>query len=396
MPVNLGIRDVSADVDDEGHRTYTVEQLIRVDPDAEGPANILESGVLPFPGTFWVYGTTDIDIWAFCLPSVGLKRHDAKPGERAEYWTATQKFTTKPVRPDRQRCNNTRIEDPLLEPQKVSGSFKSYTEEATTDRFGDPIVNSSYELIRGQVVEFDKNRPSVRIEQNVPLLQLELFAPMIDTVNDSILWGLPPRCVKLSSVTWERQFYGSCYMYYKRVLEFDIRYESFDRTIADEGTKALHGDWTGPNGSWEVTPMKAVTLTGNFTATDTVIAIPGGFGDNDVSIGQTIVAVGIPSGAVVTDYNAVLGLITFTPAADADGSNVSISVQTDPDPTNPTHYVRLKDRNGENCRVILNGAGEPWDPNTSPTGTGGDEPGSIFVQKYGESNFLFLGIPTIL
>jgi hypothetical protein len=73
-----------------------------------------------------------------------------------------------------------------------------------------------------------------------------------------------------------------------------------------------------------------------------------------------------------------------------------------PDAQRPDHFIRYKDRNDENARVILDGNGLPADSvvlRAEETGTGTTETESgaaarIQVKKYEESNFLLLGIPT--
>lgn len=117
-------------------------------------------------------------------------------------------------------------------------------EEGITDRFGNPITTSSWERFRGQQNEWDANRPQVKIVQNVSLLEVELFTWMVDCVNDRPLWGLPPRCVKLSNVSWEEKFYGQCYKYFTRTLEFDLNRKTWDRKFLDESNKVLKGRWT--------------------------------------------------------------------------------------------------------------------------------------------------------
>jgi hypothetical protein len=263
----------------------------------------------------------------------------AKP---TKIFNVTVPFSNKP----QNRCQDFKVEDPLLEPQKISGGFNRFTEEATKDRYGYPILNSAHEQVRGPQVEFDNNRPVVKIEQNVANLQLDLLTVMIDTVNGYYLWGFPPRSIKLSGVSWERKFYGNCSVYYTRQLEFELAglqdagltgtgsdpepiqsvYKTWDRELLDEGTKVLKGHWKR-NGNW------------------------------------------------------VLDKI--------DGAY--------PDPSNPTHFIRFKDRNGENTRVILNGAGLPAGVRVgSGSGSISDETeiGSIYLEKYHESDFLLLGIPT--
>jgi hypothetical protein len=65
-----------------------------------------------------------------------------------------------------------------------------------------------------------------------------------------------------------------------------------------------------------------------------------------------------------------------------------INLLTNPDSTNPQHFIRYKDRNGENARVLLDGAGIPIEDGATPVYRD--------VEYYPESNFLLLGIPLTL
>lgn len=304
--------------DSEGHRDYMVRHLVRATDPLDGPETVMNTPGLPQIGALWNFGN-DTDVWAFCWPDMKIKPHKISENDAVTIWSAEQKFSTRPL----SRCQDETIEDPLLEPDRVSGGFFKYTREVTEDRFGDAIQSSSFETLRGPQVEFDHNRPTVRIGQNVPNLELEVFTPMVDTLNDDVLWGLPARQIKLSNVSWSRRLFGICDFYFTRDLEFDIDTDTFDKTAVDEGTKALHGHWV--DDTW------------------TLLDIGG----------------------------------------------------SPPDPSNPAHFSRYKDRNGENTRVLLDGAGQPLNLNVD-TGTGGTDPTKIDIEHYKESNFLLLGIPADL
>lgn len=269
----------------EGHRTYSIKYLVECNP-LEGPSSVLQTPGLPAPGSVWRFDH-DLDVWATCKLEAEAAIHEEREGDPATIWSVTQTFSTES---DGKRCRDQQIEDPLLEPAKISGSFVKYNEEARYNRFGNPIVTSSFEIIRGPQVEFEKNRLTVRIEQNVASLYqaVALPAQMMDNVNSAPLWGLPKRTIKLSNGTFEKKFYGFCYSYYTRVLDFSVDFNTFDRDLLDEGTKALNGHW-GRTGEW-----------------------------------------------VLDNVNLVA-----------------------PNRMNPQHYNQFKDRNGENCRVVLDGAGEP-------------------------------------
>lgn len=312
--------------DSEGHRDYKVEHIVVTTDILDGPTVVMGASGLPVIGSLWNFGN-DTDVWAFCYPDLKITVHQKKVGDATKYWKVGQKFSTRPL----DRCQDETIEDPLLQDQKVSGSFVKYTQEISKDRFGDPIRTSSHELIHGPQVEFDFNRPTVRIEQNVASLELPTFTEMFDTVNNAMLWGLGPRRIKLSDGFWERKWYGLCNIYYTRVFDFDIDFATFDREIMDEGTKVLNGHWATDSDAWIL-------------------------------------------------------------------DNIGGSA---PDKTDPTHFIRYKDRNGENSRVILDGKGLPADTfvtlgsgEFTGTGTDSDAAAQIHVEHYDESNFLLLGIPT--
>jgi hypothetical protein len=304
--------------DEDGHRNYKLKGLVHVDP-GEGPAAALQAPGLPQPGAMWLVDL-DIDIWAFCRqPANVTPASGYQEGEPIEWFEVEFTFSTKP---DEKRCKDQQIEDPLLVPDRVSGSFVKYTQEARFDRNGIPITSSSHEMIRGPNVEFDSHRMTVKIEQNRSDLELPLLNSMANTVNDDTLWGVPRRCIKFIPGNWSRDFYGTCSKYYKRDLEFDIwmivdnnplsptygqMVSGHDRDITDEGNKVLNGTWdyTSPQGVWL---RKA-----------------------------------IGSGTLNPDSAGVIN-----PAEPLN-----------PDPNNPRHFIRYKDRRQENTSVILDGTGLP-------------------------------------
>jgi hypothetical protein len=311
---------------EDGHREYTVSYLVETTDSEDGPQTALAAPGLPYPGAIWVQGN-DCDPWAFCQPNPSADPWQEKEGDPHRYWKCTFIFSTKSQR----RCQDIPIEDPLLEPMKISGSFTKEKWEPAFDRSGSPIRSTSMEKLRG--AEFDASRATVKIEQNVAYLNLELFAPMIDTVNNAPLWGLPTRCVKLDNVVWERKVYGSCGFFYTRTFEFSAGtftnelgavMSIHDRRLLDEGSRVLSGQW--------------------------------------VKVGDCL--------SPVWDLTSICG--------------------TAPDPTNPMHYIAYKDRSGENTTTPLS-ASNPGAP-----ADGESDVNKITVEYYPESNFLALGIPTTL
>jgi len=333
--------------DADGHREYTLTTRVKVNVGC-GPATALSIAALPQPGDIWYFahGTVrDQDIWATCQPNARVTQVE-EDGTNS-YFDIEQVFSTKGTS---KRCKDVTIEDPLMIPDEVSGGFNKFQEEATDDRFGCPILTQSFEQVRGPQVEFDKNRPTLTIKQYVPDLQFELLANMIDGVNGYPIWGFSHRCVKLGAISWVKKYYGSCYIYYERTLEFEFNTNTWDRDLLSEGHKVLSGDWDQSSGAWI-----------------------------DKPIGKS-------------------GIM--------------------PNKDNPRHYIRFKDRNGENTTVIHDCNGRPADVKvgTAPvsgtdwdtgymvgTGThlveGCDGPLDdtnacrIHVEVYEDVDFFLLGVP---
>lgn len=250
MPVTApyvvpGQYDWSMSRTQEGHRIYKIKFKVLADK-LSGPASILVAEGLPQVGSYWLFDD-DVDVWAFCSPECTITPKVTEGPNTV--WTVEQTFTT--AVPANKRCQDTTINSPLDEPMKISGSFVKYTKAGIYDKDGNIMASSSHELFRGAQAEFDFNRPTVRIEQNVLNLGLNSFASMVDGVNSSPMWGLPARCIKLSNVSWSRLVYGSCTYYYSRTFDFDIDYNTFDREVVDEGTKVLNGKWNS-SGEWEL------------------------------------------------------------------------------------------------------------------------------------------------
>ncbi len=296
--IGQGPRTLGGTEDKDGHREYRVVYLVQVGA-LEGPASALFATGLPLPGSFWNIGN-DRDIWAWCTREKTASIHQEKEGDRTVYWKVECKFTTKPF----YKCSDEKIEDPLFQPQKIKVNSQKKTVEAAYDRFGRPIVNSAWEPIRGPQVEFDEGSTQVKIDQNVPLHQLDLLESLRNSVNDSPLWGFPKRCVRFTDFEVTPEYYGLCYRYYKRSLTFEILVQTHDRLLLDEGGKVLSGHWDSGLGG-----------TGNW----------------------------------------VLDNIGGNP----------------PDPDDPRHFIRFRDKTGEVSRVILNGFGIPAE---TMVGTGSGVP----------------------
>lgn len=241
MSTTIGRLKWNSSRDSEGHRNYTVSHLVKTDDTQSGPNAVFNSPGLPVVGTPWSFGT-DNDPWAICTPEA--KARPAIDNELNVFWIVENMFTTRPQR----RCQENSIENPVNEPPTISGSFARFTKEAAFDRHGNKLCYSNHQLIKGPAAEFDSNRPSVIIETNQLSLDLNALATAIDTVNDSFMWGLSARKIKLSNASWARRLYGTCNFYFNVRLEFEINGDTWDREVVDEGTVYLSdgGDATKP------------------------------------------------------------------------------------------------------------------------------------------------------
>lgn len=243
----VGPRTMNLVKDEQGHRTYNLVTLIRSEA-TDGPYTVSNCPGLAAVGSIWTWGG-ETDPWAFCKPNLRVDPHEQREGDAVLFWRATQTFSTKL---DNGRCQDNSITDPLLEPAKVSGSFVKYTKECYLDRFGRKIKNSAHEIYKGAEVEFDANRPVVHVSINAANLNLATFSAMVDCVNDRLLWGLSARKIKLSNVSWERAYQGTCTPYYIKNYDFDIDFNTWDRDLVDSGTMALQGKWSLTSDEWEL------------------------------------------------------------------------------------------------------------------------------------------------
>jgi hypothetical protein len=335
--------------DDEGFRTYKVTWRVKAEV-TESPVAVMLASGLPSIGTaLYIIGFTGIDYGVWCRPEMSVRIDQEKTGDPAQYYLVECTYSNNWKSGKSQRCQNTSIDDPLLEPMKISGSFSKGQYLARYDKDKLRLVTSANETLYGPDCTFDYAKPTVHIEQNVGSLGLSTFAGMVNTVNDRPLWGVPTRCVKLVHASWDRKVYGQCNFFYTRAFEFEIdcynkdtngNLIGFDKEISDSGEKMLRGEWQ--------THEK------------------------------------LANGSPNPDYGAYK-ILCSTKATTS--SNLSTISEGD--------LVRVKDMNGEYSRMLLDGKGRP--ANARLIDAGGDSvagPNATKVlQYYQESNFLMLGIP---
>lgn len=315
-------------------RTYHVTYQVRIDPNNHGPYTAVNAGGLPEVGAVWNDcpdpAVRNEDVWAYFTAERSATPWKSDKPSDNQYMAVECVATTKP----RQDCISDLNDNPLSVPDRIRVETVNYQYEAVYDRFGIPIVNSAWEQIRGRQVEFDAHRLRVYIDQNSATLDLASVQALMQHLNDATLWGFPARHVKLSHFEGEPKYYTDCSKYWLRRFVFDIA-DDFDRCVLDEGTRVLRG-------KWDKNPASA-------------------------TYGQYVLG---------TNINPISG--TPVPV----------------DPNNPRDFIQYQDWMGNPTRVILDGAGAPYDP-VYGTGTTRIE-GQICFEYYDEGNLLLLGIPLSL
>jgi hypothetical protein len=230
-----GLVGQSGSRDEDGHRTYTLDFRVITDTILDGPEIVGGCPGLYLPGEVYSIDN-DYDPWAFCTPELTIRVHpQEEEGEPTIHWIVSQTFTTKP----RKRCQDTTIENPLLEPYTISGDFVHQQKEQTKDRFGNPLNYSNHELITGALVEDKYSYPTITIGYNASIIPFSTYVLLINKLNDATLWGVPRRCVRFADVKWERLLYGVCFYYYKTTYTFEVNIDGFDVDIQNCGTTHL-------------------------------------------------------------------------------------------------------------------------------------------------------------
>jgi hypothetical protein len=264
----VGVIGWSGNVGPGGEREWRLVTRVQTEYN-DGPLDALLTPGLPLPGSPYVVGG-DVDLWAFC--TLESKITPVISDEPNKFYDVEQVFKTptsdsgsnsfggSPTRGAGNSGGGTQVgacktpdnQNPLLEPQKISGGASKKKVEAEYDRFGVEITNSAFEPIKGAPAEFDRSVSTLRVEQNVIDLEYDMVTSLLNCVNDDVLWGNEARTVLFTNWSWDVKYYGLCFRYYTRVLEFEIDPEGFDRDVLDEGTKALAGKFDPITGRYVV------------------------------------------------------------------------------------------------------------------------------------------------
>ncbi len=237
----VGPLEWSMSRDAEGYRTYKLNTLVQSNNYADGPTNALLTPGMASPGAPWIYGN-DVDMWVWCRQDATIE--PVLQGEPNRHFKITQTFSNKPIPDSQQRPNSAApTENPLMEPSKISGSFTRRTEEATVNQYGFLVLNSAFEQMRGTQMEFDISVQTIKIEQNLAVMNVAFHEYFMNALNSDVLWGFGPRCIKIMGITWDKKYHGIASYYYTRTIEFEINRLTWDRLLPDKATKALQGHW---------------------------------------------------------------------------------------------------------------------------------------------------------
>ena len=114
------------------------------------------------------------------------------------------------------------IEDPLLQPPKISYGFASANEPVDRDANGNPIMNSAEETFDPPSSR-DVDDLIIRIQRNTNNFSVWTAASYKNSINSDTIWGVPPGYLMLKdwSATYEKS--ASTY-YFAESMEFHIRY----------------------------------------------------------------------------------------------------------------------------------------------------------------------------
>jgi hypothetical protein len=237
----IGRIDWSAKRDERTHRDYSIKWLVESnDPWNDGPQTVSLTAGLPAIGSYWHFGNEN-DPWAYCMPEWQMNPLHTSQGP-VQVWSVEQTFSTRFM----MRCATVPVENPLLEPVRVSGSFRQQKREKQLDRHGNVKRTSANELVSGSLIEADESHPTVTIEITTLSNQLAIFTPYMDTLNDRDLWGLAKRQIKLSGGNWSRKYWGVCTPYYVTTLEFHGHPRTWDKRRNDYGSICLNRTFWDP------------------------------------------------------------------------------------------------------------------------------------------------------
>lgn len=197
-------------VDGEGNRTYGVTWAIWTDVATVGPIAVRNALGLTYSSYYQFYDEQDLGAFFDGVDVQGINLDQS--GRLRRY--ATVKYTTRP----KKRCDEAQIDNPLLQPEKRSGSFAQFQTPLVKDIFGAAYTNAAGHPLFDAVK--DDSRPSLVIQKNFPLSHLPVLWSYRDAVNIDTFYGKPKRQWKVMRIAWDEVFLGTCASYAAVTLEF--------------------------------------------------------------------------------------------------------------------------------------------------------------------------------
>lgn len=227
------------DWDPDHNRQYTSEYEVITDDKNDGPITAVGAPGIPSYRSSYQWGN-DFDNWAFAHHAHANCRN---PDETRRLWTVVITHSTRPSF----RCGDFRIENPLSEPIRLSGSFMQFTRAALKDKDGKALLNSVDEPFTPPI-EVDDSRKVLVMQKNTAAISLSSWADYNDTVNAGPMWGLLRRAIKLNQWRWTVQYYGTCNAYIANEweLHIDLR-TAWTHKPLDAGFRYLPAEAVRPN-----------------------------------------------------------------------------------------------------------------------------------------------------
>lgn len=246
------LRAWRVDSDNRGIVTYKALFIIQTDSTRDGPSLVSRAPGLPLVGAVWNY-RGDVDPTVFCTSRFRCYPHPKLKEKPGKVWFVEKFFktpdSTAGEEDEEETCVDFQVDNPLLKPPRISGSFVSQLRKTAFDKDDNQILTSSKEEI---LLDIDTYYPTVRIEQNVPTMDLDQLTRAMYKLNEKPMWGLEAEEARLIRASWRKKYYGACFAYYNRVLEFDINFLKFREFRTDKGTRVLAGRWVNDasTGKW--------------------------------------------------------------------------------------------------------------------------------------------------
>ena len=216
-------------------RNYTrILQCLSNDP-LDDSAAVLEAvcaylGITPGIPIIVIYQCgNSIDPYAY-LQKISVLQETSHKGEYRN-WTARLEYNSNPIQT---------IDNPLLRPTIISGSFQIYQKPIEKDINGKPILNKANGKLEG--IEIDDARPHVTMVRNEVSYDWSAFAAnLVNFVNSTFWYGCQAGQAKCSGVSGQGPNFENGIMFYPVTYEFQFRLEGWQPSFQNKGRKDVNG-----------------------------------------------------------------------------------------------------------------------------------------------------------